>query len=222
MFERDGNCFISTHVLRNMKTNWCEKLTDEEVDVMIREADTDDVGEFVVSQRSARTHCACTNAYQTRDVAFSLTNPCILCFHSYEQFTMSRDPWCGLDSVTRLGWSESLSSSRCGSRTVSLENCFEFVNFCESVNEALPRTCCSKQVVARCWPPRQEEFLSHTQSTCHTCFQHKCMLTGSVVTRVLHVIIIMHDPQLPWQVEVAHWTPNTHCAYFANMVAERC
>ena len=57
MFERDGNSFISTDVLRHMKTNWCEKLTDEEVDVMIREADTDDVGEFVVSQRSARTHC---------------------------------------------------------------------------------------------------------------------------------------------------------------------
>ena len=59
MFERDGNSFISTDVLRHMKTNWCEKLTDEEVDVMmmIPEADTDDVGEFVVSQRSARVHC---------------------------------------------------------------------------------------------------------------------------------------------------------------------
>ena len=57
MFERDGNSLISTDVLRHMKTNWCEKLADEEVDVMNREADTDDVGEFVVSQRSARTHC---------------------------------------------------------------------------------------------------------------------------------------------------------------------
>ena len=50
--------FISTDVLRHMKTNWGEKLTDEEVDVMIREAGTDDVGEFVVSRRNARTHCA--------------------------------------------------------------------------------------------------------------------------------------------------------------------
>ena len=57
MFERDGNSFISTDVLRHMKTNWGEKLTDEEADVMIREADTDDVGEFVVFQRSARTRC---------------------------------------------------------------------------------------------------------------------------------------------------------------------
>ena len=57
---------------------------------------------------------------------------------SQEQFTMSRDPWCGLESATKLGWSETLISSRCGSRRVSLKNCFEFVNFCESVDEALP------------------------------------------------------------------------------------
>ena len=35
MFERDGNSFISTDVVCHMKTNWGEKLTDEEVDVMI-------------------------------------------------------------------------------------------------------------------------------------------------------------------------------------------
>ena len=35
IFERDGNSFTSTDVLRHMKTNWCEILTDEEVDVMI-------------------------------------------------------------------------------------------------------------------------------------------------------------------------------------------
>ena len=78
-FGRDGNSFISTDVLRHMKTNLGEKLTDEAVDVMIREADIDDVGEFVVSQRSTRVHCTCTNAYKTRG-AFSLNNPCILCF----------------------------------------------------------------------------------------------------------------------------------------------
>ena len=50
MFERDGNSFIR-----------------------------DEVGEFVVSQRSARVHCTCTNAYKTRDVAFSFSDPCILC-----------------------------------------------------------------------------------------------------------------------------------------------
>ena len=41
--ECDGNSFISTDVLHHMKTNWGEKLAYEEVDVMIREADTDDV-----------------------------------------------------------------------------------------------------------------------------------------------------------------------------------
>ena len=95
----------------------------------------------------------------------------VSCVFSQEQFTMSKDPWCGLESATRLGWSESLISSRCESRRVSSKNCFEFVNFCESVDEALPRICCSRQVVVRCWPPRQEECLSHTPSTCHTCFQ---------------------------------------------------
>ena len=57
MFERDGNSFISTDVLRHMKTNLGEKLTDEEVEMMIREGDIDDFGEFVVSQRSARVRC---------------------------------------------------------------------------------------------------------------------------------------------------------------------
>ena len=33
------------------------------------------------------------------------------------------------------------------------------------------------------------------------------MLTDSVVTRVLHVIIVMHDPQPACLVEVAHRTP---------------
>ena len=49
-------------------------------------------------------------------------------------------------------------------------------------------------------------------------FSAQCMLTDSVVTRVLHVIIMMHDPQSACQVKVAHWTPSTHCAYFANIV----
>ena len=69
MFERDGNSFISTDVLR-LKTNWCEKFTDEEVDVMIRKADTDCVGEFVVSQRSARKHCTCTKCLQDTRCCF--------------------------------------------------------------------------------------------------------------------------------------------------------
>ena len=76
MFERDGNSFISTDVLCHMKTNWSEKLTDEEVDVMIREADTDDVGEFSSFLCGVHApHGTLTNAYKTRDVAFSFYNP---------------------------------------------------------------------------------------------------------------------------------------------------
>ena len=52
-------------------------------------------------------------------------------------------------------------------------------------------------------------------------FSAQCMMTDSIVTRVLHVIIMVLDPQPACQVKVAHWTPITHCAYFTNMVAER-
>ena len=51
MFERDENSFISTDVLRHMITHLGEKLTDEEVDVMIREAEIHYVGEFVEHRR---------------------------------------------------------------------------------------------------------------------------------------------------------------------------
>ena len=43
-------------------------------------------------------------------------------------------------------------------------------------------------------------------------FSAQCMLTDSV-TRVSHVIIMMHDPQPACQVKVAHWTPRTHIAH---------
>jgi len=41
VFDRDGNGFISAAELRHVMTNLGEKLTDEEVDEMIREADVD-------------------------------------------------------------------------------------------------------------------------------------------------------------------------------------
>ena len=41
VFDRDGNGFISAVELRHVMTNLGEKLTDEEVDEMIREADLD-------------------------------------------------------------------------------------------------------------------------------------------------------------------------------------
>merc|ERR1712087_274195 len=45
-FDRDGNGFISAAALRHVMTNLGEKLTDEEVDEMIREADVDGDGQI--------------------------------------------------------------------------------------------------------------------------------------------------------------------------------
>lgn len=44
-FDKDGNGRISAAELRHVMTNLGEKLTDEEVDEMIREADLDGDGE---------------------------------------------------------------------------------------------------------------------------------------------------------------------------------
>ena len=44
VFDKDGNGFISAAELRHVMTNLGEKLTDEEVDEMIREADVDGDG----------------------------------------------------------------------------------------------------------------------------------------------------------------------------------
>merc|ERR1719409_616249 len=45
VFDRDNNGFISATELRHVMTNLGEKLTDEEVDEMIREADIDGDGQ---------------------------------------------------------------------------------------------------------------------------------------------------------------------------------
>ena len=44
VFDRDGNGLISAAQLRHVMTNLGEKLTDEEVDQMIRQADIDGDG----------------------------------------------------------------------------------------------------------------------------------------------------------------------------------
>jgi len=46
VFDKDGNGFISAAELRHVMTHLGEKLTDEEVDEMIREADIDNDGQI--------------------------------------------------------------------------------------------------------------------------------------------------------------------------------
>ena len=46
VFDKDGNGQISAAELRHVMTNLGEKLTDEEVDEMIREADVDGDGQI--------------------------------------------------------------------------------------------------------------------------------------------------------------------------------
>ena len=46
LFDKDGNGYISAAELRNVMTNLGEKLTDDEIDEMVKEADTDGDGEI--------------------------------------------------------------------------------------------------------------------------------------------------------------------------------
>ena len=46
VFDKDGNGFVSAAELRHVMTNLEEKLTDEEVDEMIRENDIDEDGQI--------------------------------------------------------------------------------------------------------------------------------------------------------------------------------
>lgn len=51
VFDKDGNGFISSAELRHVMTNLGEKLTNEEVDEMIREADVDGDGKTLINNQ---------------------------------------------------------------------------------------------------------------------------------------------------------------------------
>lgn len=79
VFDKDGNGFISAAELRHVMTNLGEKLTDEEVDEMIREADIDGDGQvnyeglFVSSPFSSiRSYAAPLFCWETWDLLLFL------------------------------------------------------------------------------------------------------------------------------------------------------
>lgn len=55
-FFKDGNGYISAAELRHVMTNLGEKLTDEEVDEMIREADIDGDGQVNYEGKFSQVH----------------------------------------------------------------------------------------------------------------------------------------------------------------------
>lgn len=73
VFDKDGNGFISAAELRHVMTNLGEKLTDEEVDEMIREADIDGDGQVNYEGEYALLHYSCYYWYETGHVPNSVT-----------------------------------------------------------------------------------------------------------------------------------------------------
>lgn len=62
VFDKDGNGFISAAELRHVMTHLGEKLTDEEVDEMIREADIDGDGQVNYEGVNLSLNC-CDNLF---------------------------------------------------------------------------------------------------------------------------------------------------------------
>merc|ERR1712227_1023879 len=72
VFDRDGNGFISAAELRHVMTNLGEKLTDEEIDEMIHEADVNidsDSGDEEGEEKAAR---ACLSPPRSNPVVQAL------------------------------------------------------------------------------------------------------------------------------------------------------
>ena len=71
VFDKDGTGFISAAELRHVMTNLGEKLTDEEVDEMIREADIDGDGQVILDRFP---DCVCRPAGRVVGVAFEIVD----------------------------------------------------------------------------------------------------------------------------------------------------
>lgn len=57
VFDKDGNGLISSHELRQIMMNLGEKLTDEELDEMMREADLNGDGQIDYEGKCYTYHC---------------------------------------------------------------------------------------------------------------------------------------------------------------------
>lgn len=71
---QDGNGYISAAELRHVMTNLGEKLTDEEVDEMIREADIDGDGQVNYEGKELLTDCDCVASYMLVTVVLLIVN----------------------------------------------------------------------------------------------------------------------------------------------------
>mgnify|MGYP002378514023 CR=1 FL=1 len=62
LFDQDSDGFIDATDLRNLMTNLGEKITDEDIDEMIREAD---IGKSKRKYYSIFTRCDCRQRFQS-------------------------------------------------------------------------------------------------------------------------------------------------------------
>jgi calmodulin len=70
VFDKDGNGFISAAELRHVMTNLGEKLTDEEVDEMIREADIDGDGQVNYEGRPSLAQVTALKRAETKRLSY--------------------------------------------------------------------------------------------------------------------------------------------------------